>query len=211
MNGTESGVAQATTPGSANALSGVVELNERAKRVLGDSHQIRLRAFDAIVRGIQGGARLRGFATVSEQMRGWGSELQTAVTELNKLTGERIALVSRVVKERRLANLLASAARTAPARAALAAIVTRVDEQLDALASELRRNRRRVRNALEDLRQLGLMACVLSTAAQLEAAAGNAEQFRDLTLVAKDFAERSNVVNETIRGMLARDRDEAET
>jgi hypothetical protein len=209
MNGTEQSVARTLTAVSSNAtaLSRVVELNERAKSVLGDSHQIDLRAFDAIVRSIHAGPRLRGFATVSQQMRGWSRELQAAVLELKQLTARRVELVSRSVKERRLASFLAAAAQTVEARAALADVTVRAEEEVAAAADELKRNRRLVRSVLEDLRQLGLMACVLSTAAQLEATAGSADQFRDLTVVSKDFAERSERVNETIRAMLARDQE----
>jgi hypothetical protein len=57
---------------------------------------------------------------------------------------------------------------------------------------------------LEDLQQLGLMACVLSTSALIEAAAAGKDS-GDLTIVSKDFAERSQKVADNIRRMLASD------
>ena len=50
------------------------------------------------------------------------------------------------------------------------------------------------------------MASVLSSAAQIEAAAGGGSRSADLTIVSKDFAERSEKVTENIRRMLQSDR-----
>lgn len=189
-------------------LHRVVALNECAKIILDDSHQVNLRALDAIVRSMHAGAELRGFATVSQQMRVWSRELQIAVQHVTKLMAERVGLVSRLVKRRRLARLLvATAGSDSDAATALAQVLASAQHEAEAAEEELKRLRRVIRGALEDLQQLGLMACVFSTTALIEASAGSAEQRRDLSNVSKEFGERSEQVTTRIRSMLMEDRE----
>jgi hypothetical protein len=85
--------------------------------------------------------------------------------------------------------------------------VGRQAAELEAAALELKRLRRRVRNALEDLVQLGLMARVLSSAAMIESMAGDTEQRSELMHVSKGFAERSEQIADLIRLMLRNDKE----
>jgi hypothetical protein len=195
-----------TTTAQTTELGLVAEINEGAKAILGFSHQVNLRALDAIVRSIQAGSELHGFSEVSSQMREWSRQLHQAVEVVSGLSAKQIQLVSRLLRQRRMAGLMAHAARGAAARSSVALAVARAQTELEAHESELRNVRRSVTRALEDLQQLGLMASVLACAALIEAAGGNAEQRRDLSDVSKGFSEQSEQVNQAIRSMLASSR-----
>jgi hypothetical protein len=188
-------------------LGRVVAVHEGAKAVLSDSHHVNLRALDAMVRSLRAGAELRGFAEVSEQMRQWSRELHAAVQQVTAYSADQVGMVSAFEKRRRLVKLLTTTCREQPSACKL---LTPALEQAQVEAEQteaaLRQLRRRVRASLEDLQQLGLMACVLSSAALIEAAAGDGRRTADLTIVSKDFAERSEKVTENIRRMLASDR-----
>lgn len=187
----------------ATDLARIVATHEYAKCVLMLSHQVNLHALDAMVRSLRGGSGLRGFAEVSAQMRNWTRELHASVTTLTTLSAEQVQLFSAFVKQRRLATLLAAADGGEDCKHVLRPTLTQVALELEASALELARLRRRVRNTLEELVQLGLMARVLSTAAMIESTtAGDGDQRRELTLVSKGFAERSEQVAELIRNML---------
>ena len=188
-------------------LARIVASHEFAKSVLFHSHQVNLHALDAIVRGIQGGSTLRGFAEVSNQMRNWTRELHAAVSALTELSAQQVHLFSDFVKKRRLITLLTAADGGGDESAALRASVGRQAAELEAAALELKRLRRRVRNALEDLVQLGLMARVLSSAAMIESMAGDTEQRSELMHVSKGFAERSEQIADLIRLMLRNDKE----
>jgi len=187
-------------------LGRVVAVHEGAKAVLSDSHHVNLRALDAMVRSLRAGAELRGFAEVSEQMRQWSRELHAAVQQVTSFSADQVGMVSASEKRRRLVKLLSETCREPSANRLLAPALERAQQESETADAALRQLRRRVRATLEDLQQLGLMAMVLSSAALIEAAAGGGRRAVDLTIVSKDFAERSEKVTENIRRMLLSDR-----
>lgn len=186
-------------------LERVVAVHEGAKAILNDSHQVNLRALDATVRSLRRGSQLRGFAEVSSQMRQWSQELHTAIKQVTEASAEQVNLVSAFEKRMRMLNLLTSAASEPQASRLLFEGLERARAEGVELEEGMRKLQRRVRGLLEDLQQLGLMACVLSTSALIEASTAG-DDANDLTLVSKDFSERSQKVTENIRQMLARDR-----
>ena len=187
-------------------LGRVIAVHEGAKSILDDSHHVNLRALDAMVRSMRAGAELRGFAEVSTQMRQWSRELHGAVQQVTAFSADQVTMVSAFEKQRRLVGLLQAACATPEAERFMAPALRRAGAESDKVRLSLRHLRRKVRSALEDLQQLGLMACVLSSAALIEAAAGDATRSADLTIVSKEFAERSEKVTESIRRMLSSDR-----
>lgn len=186
-------------------LERVVAVYEGAKAILSDSHHVNLRALDAMVRSLRVGAELRGFAEVSTQMRQWSRELHAAVQQVTGFSAEQVSMVSAFEKRRRLIKLLAAASEEPAAQRLLAQTLAQAKLETEYTETALKKLKRSVRSSLEDLQQLGLMACVLSTSAQIEAAAGGSSA-DDLTLVSRDFAQRSEKVTENIRQMLASDR-----
>jgi methyl-accepting chemotaxis protein len=194
-----------TVKSSETQLEHVVAVHEGAKAILSDSHHVNLRALDATVRSLRGGTQLRGFAEVSAQMRQWSQELHAAVKQVTKLSAEQVNVVSAFEKHKRMLHLLSLGGRE-PAGARLLA------QGLDEAAARgreielaLHKLQRQVRGLLEELQQLGLMACVLSTSALIEAATAGDES-KNLTIVSRDFSERSQKVTENIRHMLASER-----
>lgn len=186
-------------------LARVVAVHEGAKAILHDSHQVNLRALDATVRSLRGGSQLRGFAEVSGQMRQWSQELHAAVKQVTQLSAEQVNVVSAFEKRMRMIHLLSAACSAPTAERLLSAQLDQARVRNQEIERSLQQLRRRVRGLLEDLQQLGLMACVLSTSALIEAATSGRDA-TDLTIVSKDFAERSQKVTENIRLMLATDR-----
>jgi hypothetical protein len=183
----------------------VVAVHEGAKTILGDTHHVNLRALDATVRSLRGGSQLRGFAEVSAQMRTWSQELHAAVKQVTAASAEQVNLVSAFEKRMRMLRLLTLAGGEPHAGQLLAEGLGRANADGAEIQAGLQKLQRRVRALLEDLQQLGLMACVLSTSALIEAATAG-EYAEDLTIVSKDFAERSQKVAENIRQMLTSDR-----
>ena len=190
-----------------NELSHVIELNEGAKTILDDTHQVNLRALDAIVRSHHGGNELRGFAEVSSQMRHWSLELHGAVRNICELSAQQVRGVSAFVHQRRMFGLLSAAARGARVCVALNQASARMSDDVERAGSDVQRLKRRLASALEDLEQLGLMASVLARAAAIEASSGNEAQRDALSAVSREFAERSESVTEKIRAMVKLERE----
>jgi hypothetical protein len=112
--------------------------------------------------------------------------------------------VSALLRGERLVTLLGEASLQAADDSAIAQARERARKRALEPQAQLRSLGRQTSNALEDLQQLGLMASVLSNAALIEATAGNASERSELSIVAREFADRSEQVTTVIRGMLAR-------
>ncbi|MET0386410.1 MAG: hypothetical protein ABW321_10650 [Polyangiales bacterium] len=180
----------------------VVELNEGTKQILDESHQVSLRALDAVVKSTRASAKLRGFVAVSSQMSHWSRELHVSVTRVSDLSASQVADVSGLLRQARLVKLLDAAAAGSPAKAPIHGARDRAQQQTLALQERLVRLHRETTLALEDLQQLGLMASVLARAALIEATCGDERERRELTEVAREFADRSEQVNTVARRML---------
>lgn len=190
---------------SETQLERVVAVHEGAKSILSDSHHVNLRALDATVRSLRGGTQLRGFAEVSAQMRQWSQELHAAVKQVTKLSAEQVNAVSAFEKHKRMLHLLSLGGREPASARMLAEGLKEAAARGHEIELALHKLQRRVRWLLEDLQQLGLMACVLSTSALIESATAGDES-EDLTIVSRDFSDRSQKVTENIRRMLTSDR-----
>lgn len=183
-------------------LATVVELNEGTKRVLWVSHQVSLRALDAVVRSTRAGAALRGFVEVSSQMRGWSRELHAAVQLVSNLSARQVCNVSALLREERRLNLLELASAGKQYGTALLEASRRARALKASLEQNIARTRDETTRGLEELQQLGLMASVLSRAALIEATSGNAEERSDLSEVAREFATRAEEVTTIVQQML---------
>jgi methyl-accepting chemotaxis protein len=187
-------------------LGAVVAMNESAKAILDASRQVNLRALDAMVRGQRAGEALRGFAEVSSQMRQWSRELDTAIRQVSELSGQQVQLVSALVRQRRLLTLLTAAAQDESARSALGEALSRWGQEHERAQRELHHFERKLMTILEEIEQLGLMACVLARAAAIEAASGTPQQCLELGIVSKEFAEHSERIAQDIHRLLSNQR-----
>lgn len=190
-------------------LRHLVALNEGAKVVFARSHGVNLLAVDAIVRSRLAGGAVRGFAEVSTQMRAWSADLHLRMQALQESTVDIIATVSRRAKHARAARLLTAAAAHPSAAAALAAAGASTRARVDADDDSLRRGRRNVVAKLDELSRLGMMACVLSRAAKIEAVHAGDDHRTQLSQVADEFAASAEEVVGTVRSLLAVERREA--
>lgn len=187
-------------------LARVVELNEGTKRILWVSHQVSLRALDAVVRSTRAGAALRGFVAVSSQMREWSRELHAAVRQVSGLSAAQVCNVSALLREERRLSLLELATPSKQHGGTLLQATQRARALKASLELNIVRTSSDTTRSLEELQQLGLMASVLSRAALIEATSGNAEERSDLSEVAREFATHAEEVTTIVQDMLSQHR-----
>jgi len=187
---------------SAQELLQVVSLNEAAKRLLTRSFEINLRALNAIVQSKRSGGRLRGFDEASSQVRAWSRELHQQLSRLGGMVRDAVGLASAAISQQRLVALFAAAARQS-GNAACARVLTDAEAALARHRTALRGLWRQVVGAVDELNQLGLMACVLSRSAMIEATAADVGQRAQLEELTKDFYVKSEEVVEIVRGLSA--------
>jgi len=174
-------------------LRRVVELNEAAKALLRQSFEINLRALDAIVQSKRGGGALRGFDEVSSQIRLWSRDLQEKVESLWALGRSAVTSASHLLQTRRVEAILERA--VAGKRDTWAGRSLEASSQVVAgHLAELKAAWRRILDAVDDLNQLGLMACVLSRSALIEASTATDGEREKLVNVSRDFYKKSEEV-----------------
>lgn len=179
----------------------VTRVNEGTKALVAASLRVNLLALDAMVQGRRAGGSLRGFDEVSSQMRRWSLELVGALEAVRALNSGVLSLVSLVEKEERALSLLAGAAHCHPGPSISAAMERQLTLR-DVGTERLRRARRHLVDALDDLNQLGLMASVLSRAAMIEAASGDSDQRRQLGAVSQEFHHNAEEVMRLLKELL---------
>lgn len=172
----------------------VVALNDASKVMSEHSREVRLRALDALVRSAKdSSAALAGFREVSLQMRRWSDDLSAQLTRIRKLSADSVTHESAYRTLKRRGRLLEAAAKLSNNAA--------MKDRLDAYKARERtaqkeRNKRLSTAAqeLDDLRQLGLMAIVLSRTAMIEASAAQPADRVVLSSVALEFGEHADAV-----------------
>ena len=176
----------------------VAILNESTKQVLMRSFEVSLRALDAIVQSKRGGGALRGFDEVSSQMRVWSRELHGKLIHLSELSRSAVREVSEYAKSVRQQRLLVGCQST---RAQDAVALARRDAEK--AERRLRDRWRGIALELDDLRQMGMMACVLSRSAMIEASSASDEQRDSLMNVSREFYDNAEdvlaILQEVIR------------
>jgi hypothetical protein len=179
---------------TSNGLLVVVALNDASKVMSEHSREVRLRALDALVRSAKdSSAALAGFREVSPQMRRWSDDLSAQLTRIRKLSGDSVTQESYYRTLKRRGRLLAEAAL----KSGNPALKARLDAyRQKERAAQLERNKRLAATAqeLDELRQLGLMAIVLSRTAMIEASAANPKDRAVLSSVALEFGEHADAV-----------------
>ena len=179
-------------------LSQVVALNEASKSLLRHSLEINLHALNAIVQSKQSGERLRGFDEVCGQIRGWSRQLHAQLEALGGLGRDAVLTASGFLRHRRIVALLAAAAAETR-RPEIATVVKDAQAALCARQEALRLLWRRIVEAVDDLKQLALMASVLSRSGMIEATAAESAERARLEEVAHDFYVKSEQVVGIVR------------
>lgn len=182
-------------------LRTVVALNEASKVMQDHADQVRLRALDALVRSVRTALEappgsvntLAGFREVSTQMRQWSDGLATLLTHLRKVCSDAVLSESAQLTQRRRAKFLDEALSRQKAphlREKLREVQTRQKKGRD----EVRKRLDAALQALQDLKQAGLMATVLARTAKIEAWSGDPSQRDVLAQVAVEFGEHAQEV-----------------
>ena len=185
-------------------LSRIVHVNEVAKRLVVHSFQVNLLALDAMVQSKRAGGRLRGFDEVSKQMRDWSAELKSQLGELADLTRVCVTEASLGIKMRRTVRLLGEAARRSRNGDAAESAARRARDLAGECTASLDTRWSRVSLQIAELTRLGMMACVLSRSAMIEAQSGAPAERVQLMHVARDFYCNSEDVLHALR-TLAKD------
>jgi hypothetical protein len=192
------------SPAAANGadLSSVVHVNEAAKQLVAAAFQVDLLALNAIVQSERCGGGLRSFEEVARHMKLWASELRTHLHALAADTSETVREVSTLLLRRRVARLLGEAARGSDVPgivAASRAATARVTQQERAAS----RAWARLAGHARALKRLGLMACVLSRLAMIEAESGGSRGEREaLVEAAKAFNRNAEHVAGVVQALV---------
>lgn len=182
-------------------LGRVVQMNEAAKQLLARSHRVNLLALDAIVQSKRGNTSARGFDEVSSQMLGWSRDLLALLQQLRDASATVVNRTSAATKDERLLRILANAVELSQC----SRVATRYDllaRELNTAVLALRRDWRQVEEVLADLEQLGMMACVLSRSAMIEACSASAELRDQLSGVSQEFNTHAQSVVDTISALV---------
>ncbi len=179
---------------ASNGLTVVVALNEAAKSMSERASLVRICALDAQVRNAKDrSATLAGFREVSLQMRRWSDDLSQQLDRLRKLCSESVQEESAYRTLQRKARVLRSAEQESHSKHLLQCV-----SSMEARESNARQKRRdalaRMVIELDDLRQLGMMAVVLSRTAMIEVASALPEERAVLVHVAQEFGTHAEAV-----------------
>lgn len=185
--------------GGSEKLLKVVRLNEGAKQILRRSIGVNLLALDAIVQSRKAGDALRGFDEVSKQMRRWTAQLEAEVALLVNASVGSVLTVSSLVKLTAQHRLMEAAAAQSPSAAkALEDTLRTFNARWVEIDMTFTRQRRHIHFLFDNLSQLGLMACVLSRSAMIEAAYGDSSMREALSHVSQEFTASADHVVTTI-------------
>lgn len=193
----------ATEVASDNDFTRVVALNEATKELLRRSFEVNLLALDAMVQSKRGGGTLRGFDEVSAQMRMWTRDLHEKLERLATATGSVVSHMSEATKEAHLLRILEAAARES-GDAQIRASQRALESRHAAITASARADWRKTRDVLDDLDQLGMMACVLARSAMIEATSAGPELREQLDHVSREFYLNSEAVVDILKAALKR-------
>jgi hypothetical protein len=189
------------TADESHGFGRVVALNEACKQLLARSFQVNLLALDAMVQSKRGGGRVRGFDEVSSQMRMWSRDLHAKLEQLGELSAEVVQRTSLLTKEAHVLRLIGEAVRSSGHPGAQRALDECRDAR-DASSHALAIDWRKIMELLSDLDQLGMMACVLSRSAMIEACGAGPELRTQLDHVSREFYANALSVVEILAAAL---------
>jgi hypothetical protein len=179
----------------------VVELNEAAKQLLARSFHVNLLALDAMVQSKRGQSSVPGFDAVASQMLGWSRELQALLVKLGQASSIVVSRTSWTAKDAHTLGLLRAAAEQS--QSALGrAVCERLQAECATSVLSLRQDWRHVTSLLSELSQLGMMACVLSRSAMIEACSAGPELRRQLSDVSREFNAHAEAVVDILSALV---------
>lgn len=177
-----------------SGLGVVVELNEASKAMNAHAFEVRLRSLDALVRSVKAATpALASFREVSLQMRQWSDDLARQLAALHQICGEAVRKESAHRATIRKLRLL-TAANERCSDDELKSCMERMEKATEASTEARRGLLQKLVFELGKLRQLGMMAVVLSRAAMIEAAAAPPVDREELAYAANEFGTHAAAV-----------------
>lgn len=157
-------------------------MNEEIKRIVEVSRHINIVALNALLTARQAGARSRGFAVVSHELRAYAARLEAAMDGLDAVISRLAVGIAEALKEKRLMSYIeAAVAETAHGR--LLDTYARVIDESGKVAAAVNRDWLVLGRAIREALKLSTMGVALARSAKIEAAYG-ADMTPVLTLVA---------------------------
>jgi len=191
------------TSHSSSILLGAAAVSDQIRHISQRAFLMQLHATNALVMTRSRGIRVPGFETVSEQMGQLSRELGAALAVLRGATVAWLRVVSHDVATERTLAAYDSTARMSPAAArAIAPIIARIAAE-HASSTDTPRARRAFAVALDEVRQLAAIGCVLARTARLEATDGGGLA-ESLGEAANEFAVLADAVDDSVRTIARR-------
>jgi hypothetical protein len=158
--------------GAALDLLHIVRINEEIKSVVAVAFKINIMALNAIFLAKRAGTAARGFGVLSNELRGFSSQLRETMLSLNGLIHGSVGEVSVLLQDSRYNGVLNSAAVSAPSDLRLRAVLERRNQRTAEYRGRLSTVRRSLRSSVDDACRLVELGGVLAKSAKIEAAYG---------------------------------------
>lgn len=158
--------------GAALDLLHIVRINEEIKAVVAVAFKINIMALNAIFLAKRAGTAALGFGVLSNELRGFSSQLRETMLSLNGLIHRSVEEVSVLLQDSRYNRVLKTAVVGAPQNSRLHAVMARRDLRTDECRTRLAKVRRTLRSSVDDACRLVELGGVLAKSAKIEAAYG---------------------------------------
>lgn len=171
-------------PTKESALRTIVRINEQIKAVIGDAFRVRMMSLNALILAKRAGQSAVGFGVLSNELRGFASELQDAMQGLQESTTGLLQAVTLNARAALSGRILERLPERAQRRAG--GMLARNRHRLDDRHAEVVHWRGRLASILEEVVRTVELGNVLARSTRIEAVYGGAHA-PALTQVAVEF------------------------
>lgn len=152
-------------------LARAVRVNEEIKRIVDVSRRINIVALNALLTARQAGARSRGFAVVSRELRQYAARLETAMNGLDVVISRLAVSLAEGLREKRLLSYIeATVAETA--HGTLLDTYARTIDKSRAAERIVAADWQSLARSIDHALKLSRMGVALARSAKIEAAYG---------------------------------------
>lgn len=167
-----------------SALRTIVRINEQIKAVIGDAFRVRMMSLNALILAKRAGQSAVGFGVLSNELRGFASELQGAMQGLQESTTGLLQAVTLNARAALSGRILARLPEQTLHRAG--GMLARNRHRLDDRHAEVVHWRGKLASILEEVVRTVELGNVLARSTRIEAVYGGAHA-PALTQVAVEF------------------------
>lgn len=166
------GLAKERRPRVDTDLAQIVRINEEIKRIVGVSVKINIMALNAIFLAKRAGTAALGFGVLSNELRVFSQDLRNCMESLNGLIHTCVNQVSVSLQGGRVVRLLRQALLMTEHKQLITSVLEMRERENEQRELELKRLRRQLKSALEDVFRMVELGGVLAKSAKIEAAYG---------------------------------------